>query len=46
MYGSSFEHGPEFLMDRDVVVATLNYRVGPLGILENEDITDTFHLLS
>lgn len=32
MYGSSFQYGPEILMDRDVVVVTFNYRLGPLGI--------------
>jgi len=36
--GSSEWYGPEPLMDRDVVLVTFNYRLGPLGFssLENE----------
>lgn len=32
--------GPHFFMDEDVVLVTMNYRLGPLGFLnmENEDI--------
>lgn len=31
MYGGSSVYDPSFLMDRDVVVVTINYRLGPLG---------------
>lgn len=31
--GTGNNHGPENLMDRDVVVVTINYRLGPLGFL-------------
>ena len=44
MFGSSFQYGPEILMDRDVVVATFNYRLGPLGTLKNQDTTQIFHI--
>jgi len=26
-------YGPEYLMDQDVVLVTINYRLGPLGFL-------------
>ncbi|EFA11999.1 esterase 6 precursor [Tribolium castaneum] len=29
--------GPEYLLDKDVVLVTLNYRLGPLGFLSTED---------
>ncbi|XP_057380570.1 venom carboxylesterase-6-like [Daphnia carinata] len=29
--------GPNYLLDRDVVLVTLNYRLGPLGFLSTED---------
>ncbi|TRY61736.1 hypothetical protein TCAL_13366, partial [Tigriopus californicus] len=28
-------YGPEFLLDKDVVLVTINYRLGPLGFLSN-----------
>ncbi|RZC40529.1 COesterase and/or Abhydrolase 3 domain containing protein [Asbolus verrucosus] len=30
-------HGPKYLLDKDVVVINLNYRLGPLGFLSTED---------
>lgn len=29
--GGSYLHGPEFLMDRNIVLVTINYRLGALG---------------
>lgn len=29
--GSGDLYGPEYLLDRDVILVTLNYRLGPLG---------------
>ncbi|CAK1551294.1 unnamed protein product [Leptosia nina] len=37
MYGGGKLYGPENLMDRDVVVVTINYRLGPLGFLSTGD---------
>ncbi|XP_069694918.1 venom carboxylesterase-6-like [Periplaneta americana] len=37
MYGSSHEFKPHLLLDKDVVLVTLNYRLGPLGFLTTED---------
>ncbi|KAL1129037.1 hypothetical protein AAG570_013569 [Ranatra chinensis] len=34
-YGDS--HGPRYLLDRDVVLVTFNYRVGPLGFMSTGD---------
>jgi acetyl esterase/lipase len=33
-------YGPDYFMDYDVIVVTVNYRVGPLGFftLENEEV--------
>lgn len=31
--GAGDEYGPEYLMDRDVVLVTINYRLGPFGFL-------------
>ena len=31
--GGLSSYGPQYLLDKDVVVASLNYRVGPLGKL-------------
>lgn len=36
-YGSGMDMGAKFLMDRDVVYVTINYRLGPLGFLSTED---------
>jgi carboxylesterase type B len=35
-----FQAGPHFFMDEDVVLVTIQYRLGPLGFLslQNEDI--------
>ncbi|XP_052753164.1 venom carboxylesterase-6-like [Galleria mellonella] len=37
MYGAGGIYNPSHLMDRDVVVVTLNYRLGPLGFLSTGD---------
>ena len=29
--GGSEEYGPEYLLDRDIVLVTINYRLGPCG---------------
>ncbi|XP_049842583.1 acetylcholinesterase-like [Schistocerca gregaria] len=34
---SKSEYGPDFFMDRDVVVASISYRLGTLGFLSLED---------
>lgn len=31
--GAAYNHGPIYLMDRDVVLVTVNYRLGPFGFL-------------
>lgn len=38
--GSAMEHGPEYLMERDIVLVTINYRLGAFGFLavESADI--------
>ncbi|XP_071447523.1 juvenile hormone esterase-like [Hetaerina americana] len=35
--GASSLHGPEYLVDRDVVLVTFNYRLGAMGFLSTED---------
>ncbi|KAI9554675.1 hypothetical protein GHT06_019951 [Daphnia sinensis] len=35
--GETDMFGPDYLLDRDVVLVTLNYRLGPLGFLSTED---------
>ena len=35
--GSGLEYGPDFFMDEDVILVTLNYRLGVLGFLNTED---------
>lgn len=35
MYGAGSYYGAEHLMDRDMVLVTLNYRLGPLGIVSS-----------
>lgn len=35
--GGASIYGPEYLLDRDVVLVTLNYRVGALGFLSTGD---------
>ncbi|XP_072949540.1 venom carboxylesterase-6-like isoform X2 [Epargyreus clarus] len=37
MFGEGTMYTPAHLMDRDVVVVTLNYRLGPLGFLSTGD---------
>ncbi|KAK9685539.1 Carboxylesterase family [Popillia japonica] len=37
MFGSMNNHGAKFLMDRDVVLVTMNYRLGVFGFLSTED---------
>lgn len=34
--GSAVEHGPEYLMDRDIVLVTINYRLGVFGFMAIE----------
>ncbi|XP_017882448.1 venom carboxylesterase-6-like [Ceratina calcarata] len=36
-YGSGMDMGGKYLMDRDIVFVTINYRLGPLGFLSTED---------
>lgn len=36
-HGGLSLYGPQYLLDKDVVVASFNYRVGPLGFLSTED---------
>lgn len=45
--GNSDELGPDFLMDYDVVLVTINYRVGVFGFLnlELEDAPGNMGLL-
>ena len=31
MYGWGHEYGAKIIMDRDAVLVTINYRLGPLG---------------
>lgn len=33
MFNSGNTYGPKFIMDRDVIFVTFNYRLGPLGKL-------------
>ena len=33
IHGESSFYGPEHLLDRDVILVTLNYRLGPFGFL-------------
>ncbi|KAK3923637.1 Venom carboxylesterase-6, partial [Frankliniella fusca] len=35
--GSGWKYGPEFLLDRDVVLVSFNYRLGALGFLSTGD---------
>lgn len=30
-------YGPRYFLDRDIVLVTINYRLGPLGFLSTED---------
>lgn len=31
--GAAYNHGPKYLLDRDIVLVTINYRLGPFGFL-------------
>ncbi|XP_069696467.1 esterase E4-like [Periplaneta americana] len=35
--GSGNNHGPEYFLDKEVVLVTFNYRLGPLGFLSTGD---------
>ncbi|XP_011171836.1 uncharacterized protein LOC105204452 [Solenopsis invicta] len=35
--GSGILYGPKYLMDHDVILVTINYRLGPMGFLSTED---------
>ncbi|KAK9511419.1 hypothetical protein O3M35_000080 [Rhynocoris fuscipes] len=37
MFFGSQPYGPEYLLDRDVILVTFNYRLGVLGFLSTED---------
>ena len=37
MDGAGSEYGPDYFMDQDVVLVTVNYRLGILGFLNTED---------
>ncbi|GJQ74843.1 Est-6 [Trypoxylus dichotomus] len=37
MFGSGGMYGHKYILDRDVVYVSLNYRLGPLGFLSTED---------
>ncbi|CAL8094847.1 unnamed protein product [Orchesella dallaii] len=37
MYGSGSEYGPAYLLDQDVILVTINYRLGALGFLSTGD---------
>lgn len=36
--GSAAEHGPEYLMERDIVLVTIQYRLGAFGFLALETL--------
>lgn len=36
--GHSAFYGPKFLLDHDVILVTINFRLGPLGFLSTEDM--------
>ncbi|KAJ9592676.1 hypothetical protein L9F63_015648, partial [Diploptera punctata] len=35
--GSSNTYGPQYLLDKDIILVTINYRLGPLGFLSTGD---------
>ncbi|KAB0800467.1 hypothetical protein PPYR_06207 [Photinus pyralis] len=37
MFGAASQAGPKYLMDRDVIFVSMNYRLGVLGFLTTED---------
>ena len=40
MTGDSGMYGPKYLLERDVILVTVNYRLGPLGFL---NLGNTYH---
>ncbi|XP_014204328.1 venom carboxylesterase-6-like [Copidosoma floridanum] len=36
-YGTSTKYGPKYLMDKDLILVTINYRLGPFGFLSTGD---------
>ncbi|CAG5008482.1 unnamed protein product [Parnassius apollo] len=34
---TTYMYGPQFLLDRDVILVAINYRLGPLGFLSTQD---------
>ncbi|KAJ9595640.1 hypothetical protein L9F63_013170, partial [Diploptera punctata] len=37
MFDTAHKYGPKYLLDRDIVLVTINYRLGPLGFISTED---------
>ncbi|XP_069694913.1 venom carboxylesterase-6-like [Periplaneta americana] len=37
MYGWSHAYGPKYILDKDIILVTFNYRLGPMGFLSTED---------
>ncbi|XP_046744931.1 venom carboxylesterase-6-like [Diprion similis] len=35
--GSGMQYGPDYLLNEDTILVTINYRLGPLGFLSTED---------
>lgn len=44
--GETFLYGPKIFMDRDIVLVTINYRLGPLGAWVNSCFTGNEFLFS
>ncbi|KAI4500883.1 hypothetical protein M0802_004094 [Mischocyttarus mexicanus] len=42
--GHSEFYGPKYLLDHDVVLVTMNFRLGPLGFLSTEDLVSPGNL--
>jgi carboxylesterase type B len=40
--GNSDTYGPQYLLDKDVVLVTINYRLGPLGKFQMVYVHGTF----